>query len=71
MKSKEKSQKVINIIKDYKSSPNKDLILAMDFIQEDFNLTKETIIKLTKHLDKLELSYKTLHKEHESRVNKK
>lgn len=71
MKNKEESEKVIKIIKDYKSSSNKDLIYAMDFIREDFNFTKESIIKLTEHLDKLELTYSTIHKEYENRVNKK
>lgn len=71
MTKKEESEKVIKIIKDYKSSPNKDLVYAMDFIKEDFNFTKESIIKLTQHLDKLELTYNTIHKEYESRVNKK
>lgn len=71
MTKKEESEKVIKIIKDYKSSPNKDLAYAMDFIKEDFNFTKESIIKLTEHLDKLELTYNTIHKEYENRVNKK
>jgi len=70
MTKKEESDKIIKIIKDYKSSPNKDLIHAMDFIKEDFNFTKETIINLTKHLDKLELTYNTIHKEYENRVSK-
>ena len=30
------TEKVTNIIKDYKSSSNKDLIYAMTFIQNDF-----------------------------------
>jgi hypothetical protein len=46
---------------------NKDLQLAMDFIQEDFKFTKENIIKLTHHLDKLENTYNLLHKEHSER----
>ena len=68
---KEKSEKAIKIIKDYKSSSNKDLTFVMDFIQEDFKLTKDTLIKLTEHLDKLELTYKTILKEYETRTNKK
>jgi hypothetical protein len=39
----------------------------MDFIQKDFEISKETLIKLTNHLDKLELSYNTLLKEYQSR----
>jgi prefoldin subunit 5 len=41
----------------------------MDFIQKDFELTKESIIKLTNHLDKLESSYNTILKEYQSRTN--
>ena len=70
MDKKEQAEKVLKIIKDYKSSPNRDLTFAMDFIQEDFKFTKETLIKLTEHLDKLELTYNTILKEYESRVNK-
>ena len=70
MDKKEQAEKVLKVIKDYKSSPNRDLTFAMDFIQEDFKFTKETLIKLTEHLDKLELTYNTILKEYESRVNK-
>ena len=59
-----------DIIKDYKNSSNKDLSFAMDFIQEDFTLTKESLIKLTHHLDKLELTYNTILKEYQSRTKK-
>lgn len=63
------SNKIVEIIKDYKSRSNKDLTLAMDFIQKDFELTKESIIKLTNHLDKLESSYNTILKEYQSRTS--
>jgi hypothetical protein len=69
MSKKESAIKVLRIIKEYKNYPNKDLIFAMDFIQDDFNLTKETIVKLTEHLDKLEMTYNTLIKEYENRIN--
>lgn len=69
MSKKESAIKVLRIIKEYKNHPNKDLIFAMDFIQDDFNLTKETIVKLTEHLDKLEMTYNTLIKEYENRIN--
>jgi hypothetical protein len=71
MGKKEESEKVIKIINDYKSSSNKELTMAMDFIQEDFNFTKETLIKLTHHLDKLENSYNLLLKEYQTRTNSK
>jgi hypothetical protein len=68
---KEIVDKVLKIANDYKSHSNKDLIFAMDFIKEDFEKTKESIIKLTHHLDKLENSYNLILNEYETRNNKK
>ena len=70
MNKKEQAEKTLRIVKDYKSHSNKDLQFAMDFIQEDFNFTKEQIIKLTEHLDKLELTYNTILKEYKNRTKK-
>jgi hypothetical protein len=44
MNKKEKSEKVLTIIGDIKNSSNKDLMLAMDTIQEDFEFTKKIVI---------------------------
>lgn len=66
-----KSIEILEIIKEYKDRPNKDLQLAMDFIQEDFKLTKESLLKLTHHLDKLENTYTLLLKEYNDRTGKK
>jgi hypothetical protein len=63
-----KAGEVLEIIKDYKEKSNKDLKIAMDFIQEDFTLTKESILKLTHHLDKLENTYNLLYKEYTERT---
>lgn len=63
------SVEVVKIIHEHKDRPNKDLKLAMDFIREDFEQTKETVIKLTHHLDKLEQTYNVLLKEYERRNN--
>jgi len=70
MNKKEQADKVLIIVKDYKSHSNKDLEFAMDFIQEDFNYTKESLLKLTEHLDKLEVTYNTVLKEYKSRTKK-
>ena len=64
---KVESSKIVEIIKEHKTRSNKDLILALEFIKKDHELTKENLIKLSEHLDKLELSYNTLLKEYESR----
>lgn len=61
------STKVVEIIKEYKERSNKDLVLALEFIKKDFELTKENLIRLTNHLDKLEVTYTTILKEYESR----
>ena len=67
MSKKDNAEKVLRIVKDYKSQSNKDLVFAMDFIQDDFTNTKETLVKLTHHLDKLENTYNLILKEHEKR----
>lgn len=42
-------EKILEILKDYKNKSNKDLISALDFLYEDFNKTKDLIVKLTVH----------------------
>lgn len=66
-----KAGEILQIIKEHKDRSNKDLTLAMDFIQEDFNVTKESLLKLTQHLDKLENTYNLLHKEYTDRTKTK
>jgi hypothetical protein len=61
--------KVMDIVKDYKNKSNHDLVFAMESIQTDFNVTKENIIKLTHHLDKLEITYDLILKEYQRRKN--
>jgi anthranilate phosphoribosyltransferase len=68
MDKKEKSEKVLQIIKEHKTSSNKDLILAMDYIMEDFEFTKKLVLKGTEQLDKLELTYNTILKEYQKRI---
>ncbi len=53
MSTNTESEKAKEIIKDYRSSSNKDLMFVMDYIQKDFNFTKDMVIKGTEHLDKL------------------
>ena len=67
MGKKEDSNKVVQIIKEHKNSSNKDLVFALNFIKEDFELTKNSLIKLTHHLDKLEITYNSLLKEYKKR----
>ena len=62
-----KSKEILDIIKDYKSKSNVDLRNAMDYINEDFGLTKKNLIQLTHHLDKLETTYNKLLSEYKTR----
>jgi hypothetical protein len=71
MNKKETVEKILKITSEYKSHSNKDLVFAMDFIKEDFEKTKETLIKLTHHLDNLENTYNLILNEYENRNNKK
>jgi hypothetical protein len=69
MNKKEKSEKILNIIKDYKNSSNKDLALAMDHLQEDFEFTKNMVLKGTEQIDKIEMTYNMVLKEYQKRMN--
>jgi hypothetical protein len=68
MYKKEKSEKILNIIKDYKNSSNKDLILAMDHLQEDFEFTKNVVLKGSEQIDKIETTYNMVLKEYQKRI---
>jgi hypothetical protein len=61
-------EKVLEIIKDYKNRPNKDLVKAMDLLTQDFEFTKNKLVELSKHLDKVEYTYNTLLKEYNERI---
>lgn len=60
-------KRIQDILNDYKSLPNKELEYGMNYINNDFNKTKELIIKLTRHLDGLEVSYNNILKEYNRR----
>lgn len=62
--------KIKNIIKEYKSLPNKDLEYGLEKLSEDFEDTKQMILKLTHYLDSLEHSYNNILKEYNNRVKR-
>jgi|688.fasta_scaffold720276_2 hypothetical protein len=62
-------EEIKNIINDYKNKPNKSLVTAMDFLKEDFEKTKELLIKLTHHLDTTEKEYNKIYDEYKKRLN--
>jgi hypothetical protein len=65
----EEAEKVVKIVKDFKNESNKNIIFAMDFLKNDFDKTKENILMLTNHLDKVELTYNTLLEEYKNRMS--
>jgi len=60
-------ERIKNIIIDYKSLPNKELEHGLEYLKDDFEKTKSLIVKLTKHLDGLELNYNKILTEYQSR----
>ena len=69
MDKKEKSEKLLNIIKDYKNCSNKDLVLVMDHLLEDFEYTKNLVLRGTEQLDRIENTYNMILKEYQKRMN--
>lgn len=64
-------QQLVEIISDYKNRPNKDLINALEVMQQDFDLTKNAILDLTHHLDKIEKTYNLVLQEYQNRTKTK
>ena len=60
-------EQVLETVSKYKEKSNKDLEITLEFINTEFEKTKENLIKLTDHLDKLEITYNTILKEYKSR----
>lgn len=61
------SNEILKIISERKERPNDDLELAMKYIRTDFDYTKENLLKMSEHLDKLENTYNVLLKEYKTR----
>ena len=57
------------IIADIKNRSNGDLTKVMDFLSEDFEKTKDLLLKLSVHLDNTEESYNKILKEFNRRKN--
>lgn len=64
-------ERVNKIIKEINDSTNNELLFALNFLNEDYEKTKEMVINLTKHLDNIEIVYNKVLKEHEKRHNVK
>ena len=61
------TEKIKDIIENFRNKPNKDLVMVMDFLMDDFDKTKELIMKLTLHLDNTEKEYNKIYKEYKKR----
>lgn len=71
-KCKMDERKIVNdVLKNLDESTNNELIFCMKFLNEDFEQTKNSIIKLTKHLDNTELLYNKIFKIYQRRINGK
>jgi site-specific DNA-adenine methylase len=62
-------QKILDILKNYKNSSNKDLVEAMEFLNDDFQKTKDLLVTLTYHLDSTESAYDKVFEEYKKRMN--
>ena len=60
--------KIIEIIDDPSIKSNKDLNECLDFLNDEFEKTKESIVTLTKYLDTVESSYKKINEELGKRI---
>ena len=63
------SEKIKEILFEHKTKSNKDLVNIMDFLSEDFEKTKDLLLKLSIHLDNTEESYNKILKEFNRRKN--
>lgn len=61
-------EKILEILKDYKSTPNQELLDVLNFLEGDFYKTKDLILKLTRHLDSTENSYNKILEEFNRRT---
>jgi hypothetical protein len=65
------SQRLIEIANDVENKSNKDLLIVVNELSEEFEKTKELIIDLTRHLDGVESLYNKVNKEIEKRYTGK
>ena len=63
------AKEIKDILENYKNKPNQSLTEVMDYLKNDFDNTKELIIKLTHHLDITEKEYNKIYEEFKKRIN--
>ncbi len=62
-------EKIFEILNNYRTVSNKELLETLKFLDEDFYKTKDLILKLTRHLDVTESSYNKILEEFNRRTN--
>ena len=60
--------KIKEIISEPKNQSNIDLMECMDFLSNEHEKLKDTILKLTYHLDEVEFSYNKILEEYKNRT---
>ena len=60
--------KINNIVNNLNDSSNSEIVYALDYLNVDFEQTKDAIVRMTKHLDTVEVVYNKLLKELENRT---
>jgi len=63
-------EKIIDVVNDVKNKSNKDLFLAINELNDEFEKTKALIIDLTRHLDSVEALFNEINDEIEKRIKK-
>lgn len=63
------AKEIKDVIENYKNKPNQSLTEVMDYLKNDFDNTKDLIIKLTHHLDITEKEYNKIYEEFKKRIN--
>jgi hypothetical protein len=64
-------KKIISVIENIESSNNRELLNCLEILNSEFEVTKSSIINLTKHMDNVEVFYNKILKEYEKRTNVK
>jgi restriction endonuclease len=62
--------KILDIVTNVKNRSNKDLFESRDELYNEFEKTKDLIIKLTKHLDTVQEYYEKINTEIGNRLKK-
>ena len=62
-------EELINVVKNYKKSSNKDLEQVRKILKDDFDNTKKDVINLTYYLDNLKAQYEKINDELKKRLN--